>query len=151
MTVQFAERADLSQVEEGTKLAPKFDEAGLVTAVAQDADTGEVLMVAFMNDQALQRTIETGEAHFYSRSRGKQWKKGEESGNVLRVKQMLTDCDQDCIVMRVKIAGNGAACHNGYRSCFYRAIPTGSHDGPLDMTFTELEKLFDPKAVYGKK
>lgn len=111
--------ADLER-ETGTVLAPKWDAAGLVTAVASDAGSGEVLMVAHMNAQALERTIATGEAHFWSRSRGRLWKKGETSGHVLRVIEARIDCDQDAIWLRVEPAG--PACHTGARSCFYRRI-----------------------------
>lgn len=106
--------------EMGATLMPKFDSAGLITAVAQDARTGEVLMVAFMDQEALGATRETGLAHFHSRSRGRLWKKGETSGHVLKVETILIDCDQDAIVMKVSPAG--PACHTGARSCFYRAI-----------------------------
>lgn len=109
-------------LEQGQVLSPNFDANGLVAAVATDAKTGEVLMLAWMNDEALARTIESGIAHFWSRSRGKLWRKGETSGNELRVIEMRTDCDQDAIWMRVTIAGNAVACHTGARSCFYRVV-----------------------------
>lgn len=148
----FAERGSTEQIEEGPLLSPKFDANGLVTAVATDADTGEVLMVAFMNEEALQQTIATREAHFYSRSRKKQWKKGESSGHVLQVKQMLVDCDQDCVWMRVKVTNDGGACHVGYNSCFYREVDLGQpSDGPAKLKFTYDQKKYDPKQVYGKK
>lgn len=114
------------ELETGQTLTPKFDANGVLAAVASDADTGEVLMLAWMNAEALARTIETGEAHFYSRSRNRLWKKGEESGNVLKVVEMRTDCDQDAIWMKVRIDGHGVACHTGRRSCFYRTIPVPS-------------------------
>jgi len=106
--------------EQGTAFLPKFDSAGLITAVAQDAATGEVLMVAFMDQAALDATRATGFAHFHSRSRGRLWKKGETSGNVLEVEDMLVDCDQDALVLKVRAAG--PACHTGAGSCFYRAL-----------------------------
>ncbi|WP_271077812.1 phosphoribosyl-AMP cyclohydrolase [Aurantiacibacter sp. MUD61] len=106
--------------EHGTQLMPKFDQAGLMSAVVQDSRSGEVLMVAFMDEEALTATRESGEAHFHSRSRGKLWKKGETSGNVLRVEQMLIDCDQDAVVLKVIPAG--PTCHTGARSCFYREL-----------------------------
>jgi phosphoribosyl-AMP cyclohydrolase len=106
--------------ETGTSLLPKFDSAGLLTAVAQDADSGEVLMVAFMDREALEATRRTGFAHFHSRSRGRLWKKGESSGHVLSVEGILVDCDQDSLVLKVRAAG--PACHTGARSCFYRAL-----------------------------
>lgn len=151
----FADRKSKEQIEEGADFAPKFDDAGLIPCITTDAGRGELLMFAYMNAEALRRTIETGEAHYYSRSRKKLWRKGEESGMVQRVRQMRVDCDQDCIWLRVSIADGKptAACHVGYRSCFYRAVPTGSppKDGPIQLTFTEKEKVFDPKGVYGKK
>jgi phosphoribosyl-AMP cyclohydrolase len=108
--------------EEGLGFAPRFDENGLMAAIVADAATGEILMLAFMNEDALTRTLETGEAHFWSRSRGKLWRKGETSGNVLRVVEMRTDCDQDCVLLRVEIGGDRAVCHTGRRSCFYRRV-----------------------------
>ncbi len=112
-------------LESGLALTPRFDADGLVAAVATDAATGEVLMLAWMNATALKRTIETGEAHFFSRSRQRLWKKGEESGNVLEVSEMRVDCDQDAIWMKVAVRGTGVACHTGRGSCFYRRIPVG--------------------------
>jgi len=132
------------------ELAPKFDEHGLMPVVATDFDSGEVLMHGYMNEEALTRTIETGEAHYYSRSRQCLWHKGATSGFVQRVRAMLVDDDQDAIWLRVEVAG-GASCHVGYRSCFYRAIPTGKslHHTPIKLEFTETERVFDPKEVYG--
>ncbi len=121
----FAERKDEETVETGAALMPKFDRDGLIVAIAVDAATGDVLMVAHMNRDALARTIETGEAWFWSRSRQKLWRKGEESGNTLGVAEMRVDCDQDAILLKVAIAGDGVACHQGYRSCFYRSVPLG--------------------------
>ncbi|MFH1707740.1 MAG: phosphoribosyl-AMP cyclohydrolase [Planctomycetota bacterium] len=115
---------------------------GLVTAVAQDAVTGEVLMVAFMNEEAFKRTVATGKAHYFSRSRNKLWLKGEESGHVQTVREIRVDCDGDAIVM--KVAQKGAACHDGYISCFYRRL----EDGKAVVT---AKPVFDPKAVYGDK
>lgn len=109
--------------EQGSDFLPKFDAAGLLTAVAVDSRSAEVLMVAFMDREALDRTLETGLAHFHSRSRGKLWLKGESSGNFLRVEEIRTDCDQDALVMRVR--PEGPACHTGARSCFYRRVTAG--------------------------
>ncbi|MGK6320368.1 phosphoribosyl-AMP cyclohydrolase [Sphingomonas sp. DT-204] len=109
--------------ESGLTLDPRYDAAGLVTAVATDAATGEVLMVAHMNAEALEKTFATGDAHFWSRSRGRLWKKGETSGHVLRVVEARIDCDQDAVWLRVEPAG--PACHTGERSCFYRRIEGG--------------------------
>lgn len=148
----FAERRSVEQVEEGSELAPKFDEHGLLPAVATDFATGEVLMVGYMNAEALARTIETGEAHYFSRSRQVLWHKGATSGLVQRVRELLIDDDQDCLWLRVDIEG-GASCHVGYRSCFYRRIPLrtplADAERPLPLTFTTTEKVFDPQRVYG--
>ena len=147
----FAKRVSIEQVEEGAELAPKFDADGLIPVVTTDAESGDVLMHGYMNDVALRRTVETGEAHYFSRSRKVLWHKGATSGLVQHVVEMLIDDDRDAVWMRVKVDGNGASCHVGYRSCFYRAMPVGKApgDGPLGLTFTETEKVFDPKAVYG--
>ena len=126
----FAPRGDEETVETVSGLSPHFDASGLVVAIASDADTGEVLMVAHMDATALARTIATREAWFYSRSRKRLWKKGEESGNVLHVSEMRIDCDQDAILLKVRIAGAGVACHRGYRSCFYRSVPLGAPPDP---------------------
>lgn len=134
--------------EEGRMLAPRFDRDGLVTCVATDAASGEVLMVAHMNAEALARTIASGEAWYYSRSRAKLWRKGESSGHVQRVVEMRVDCDQDAVWIRVEQAGGGA-CHTGRRSCFYRAVPLGQ-SGSVTLEFRDAEKAFDPQAAYRK-
>ena len=133
--------------EEGVALRPKFDAAGLVTCVATDAGSGDVLMVAHMNEEALRRTVETGDAWYFSRSRDALWRKGEASGHTQRVVEMRVDCDQDAIWIKVE-QGGGAACHTGRHSCFYRAIVPNS-DGAI-LTFVDGERLFDPAVVYGK-
>ena len=122
----FAHGLDEETVETGTTLAPRFDKDGLIAAIAVDADTAEVLMVAYMDAAALARTIATREAWFFSRSRQRLWKKGEESGNTLAVSELRIDCDQDAVLLRVRVAGAGVACHRGYRSCFYRTVPLGA-------------------------
>lgn len=127
---RFASRGDHDAIELGTGLAPRFDANGLIVAVASDAASGEVLMVAHMNAEALARTIASREAWFFSRSRGRLWKKGEESGNTLAVREMRIDCDQDVILLRVEMAGDAVACHQGYRSCFYRTVPLGAEPTP---------------------
>jgi phosphoribosyl-AMP cyclohydrolase len=134
--------------EESLTFVPRFDADGFVPAVATSAETGEVLMLAYMNAEALRRTIETGEAHYWSRSRNRLWRKGEESGHVQRVVELRTDCDQDAIWLKVSSAG--AACHTGRRSCFYRSVPLGPlpADG-LSLSFVDAERQFDPQAVYG--
>ncbi|HEX9878511.1 MAG TPA: phosphoribosyl-AMP cyclohydrolase [Gammaproteobacteria bacterium] len=147
MTDRFAPRRSVKQVEEGTELAPKFDDEGLIPAVATDYHTGELLMQGYMNAEALSKTIETGEAHYYSRSRRVLWHKGATSGLVQTLRELLIDDDQDCVWLRVEVAG-GASCHVGYRSCFYRRIPIGA-DADKVLEFTDTEKVFDPKAVYG--
>lgn len=130
-------------------LAPKFDDNGLIPVVTTDYDSGEVLMVANMNAEAFAKTIELGEAVYYSRSRKQLWHKGATSGLVQKVREILIDDDQDAVWLRVDVHG-GASCHVGYRSCFYRSVPIAPDtDEPLDLTFTITEKVFDPKAVYG--
>lgn len=143
----FAARRTIEQVEEGTELAPKFDAEGLLPAVTTDFASGELLMVGYMNREALARTIATGEAHYFSRSRQALWHKGATSGFVQKVRQLLVDDDQDCVWLRVETAG-GANCHVGYRSCFYREVPLRQAPPP-QLAFTTTEKVFDPKAVYG--
>jgi phosphoribosyl-AMP cyclohydrolase len=149
----FGERKTVEQVEEGTDLAPKFDADGMIPAVTTDHASGELLMHAYMNAEALTRTIQTGEAHYYSRSRQAIWHKGATSGLVQKVVELLIDDDQDCVWLRVDVAG-GASCHVGYRSCFYRKIPeialrqSEAPDHALELEFTETEKIFDPEEVY---
>ncbi len=149
-TKVFAARTSVEQVEEGDVLAPKFDADGLIPVVTTDAKSGELLMHGFMNPEALQKTIETGEAHYWSRSRKSLWHKGATSGLVQHVVEMRIDDDQDAVWLRVDVAGSGASCHVGYRSCFYRSVPTGkSPRSPIKLTYEETEKTFDPKDVYG--
>lgn len=146
----FTARGTARDIEEGASFAPKFDEAGVLAAVATDADSGDVLMLAWMDAAALALTIDTGHAHFYSRSRGRLWKKGEESGNVLEVVEMRTDCDQDAVWLKVRVAGAGAACHTGRKSCFYRQVPLRSPDlAGLRMQPVGGDPVFDPPLVYG--
>jgi phosphoribosyl-AMP cyclohydrolase len=121
----FPNAADTAALERGAVLAPRFDAAGLIAAVATHANTGEVLMLAWMNAQALQRTLDTGEAHYFSRSRQTLWKKGETSGQVQTVTELRVDCDQDAVWIKVLPAGDGGACHVGFRSCFYRVVENG--------------------------
>ena len=124
-TPVFAAQGTKAEVEQGLKLQPKFDADGLMAAVATDAESGEVLMFAWMNAEALRLTIETGLGHFWSRSRKRIWKKGEESGNLLTVNELRVDCDQDAVWLKVTVGGAGAACHTGERSCFYRSVTIG--------------------------
>ncbi len=152
--VNFQARESIEQVEESSDLAPKFNDRGLITVVTTDADSGELLMQGTMNAEALGLTIKTGEAHYFSRSRQVLWHKGATSGFVQSVREMLVDDDQDCIWLRVNVAG-GASCHVGYRSCFYRRVPVGEafesqqSDGKVNLEWTETEKVFDPEEVYG--
>ncbi len=122
-TPAFAPRGSKDEIEAGLAFTPKFDADGLIPAIVTDAESGEALMFAFMNAEALALTIETGVVHFWSRSRAALWKKGAESGNVLNVVEMRTDCDQDVLWVRVAVEGDGHACHTGRRSCFYRLVP----------------------------
>lgn len=147
----FKKRITVEQVEEGTDLAPKFDEHGLIPVVTTDYTSGELLMHGYMNEEAFKKTIKLGEAVYYSRSREVLWHKGATSGLTQEVAEMRIDDDQDCVWLRVNVKGNGASCHVGYRSCFYRSVPTGddfeTEQGVL--RFEESEKVFDPKEVYG--
>jgi phosphoribosyl-AMP cyclohydrolase len=148
-TMRFAPRGTTDQVEEGRVFAPKFDAEGLIACVVADAWSGEVLMLAHMNDEALARTIESGEAWFYSRSRQALWKKGETSGHTQRLLEMRVDCDQDALLLRVEQEGPGA-CHTGRQSCFYRSVPLREPAGhTLVLKFRNAERKFDPAQVYG--
>jgi phosphoribosyl-AMP cyclohydrolase len=138
--------ADIDDREEGLALRPKFDASGLITCVATDAATGDVLMVGHMNDEALRNTIESGEAWYFSRSRNALWRKGETSGQTQRVVEIRLDCDQDAVWLRVE--QKGAACHTGRHSCFYRKVTAG--DGGTQLSFVDADRLFDPEAVYRK-
>src|SRR3984893_13467084 len=143
----FSPRGSEQEIEEGQAFAPKFDAAGLITCVVTDALTSELLMVAHMNAKALERTVSTGEAWFYSRSRRALWKKGETSGHVLRVVEMRVDCDQDVLWLLVQQVVAGA-CHTGRRSCFYRVVVRNGADAPLTLAFRDDERVFDPAKVY---
>lgn len=145
LAVQLSARTSIAQVEEGVELAPKFDARGLITCVTTDAASGEVLMVGYMNSEALKLTISTGQAYYWSRSRHVLWHKGATSGLTQEIVEMRIDDDQDAVWLKVRVAGSGASCHVGYRSCFYRAVdlPTGQ------LQFVENSKTFDPLVVYG--
>ena len=145
----FKKRDNIKEVEEGKYLSPKFDENGLIPVVTTDFQTGDILMHGYMNDEALKKTIETKEVHYWSRSRKKIWRKGQVSGFVQIVREIRIDDDQDSVWLSVDI-GNGASCHVGYRSCFYRSIPLGKikNEEELEMEFKEKKKIFDPKKVY---
>jgi phosphoribosyl-AMP cyclohydrolase len=145
----FTARVSIEQVEEGAELAPKFDDNGLIPVVTTDAESGEVLMHGYMNAEALEKTIATGEAHYWSRSRQALWHKGATSGLIQRVVEIRIDDDQDAVWLRADVQG-GASCHIGYRSCFFRSVPVGApSDAPAKLNFEETEKVFDPEAVYG--
>lgn len=147
----FTPAGSKSDVEEGRVFTPRFDADGLIPAIVTDANGGEVLMFAFMNAEALRLTIETGEAHFFSRSRAKLWRKGEDSGNILKVDSLRTDCDQDVVWLSVTIGGHGAACHTGRKTCFYREVRVGAPQGG-DFGLAEVveQRAFDPADVYGQ-
>ena len=148
-TYMFKKRNSVFEVEEGKFLSPKFDEKGLIPVITTDHKTGEVLMHGYMNLEAMKKTIETGEAHYWSRSRKSVWHKGKTSGFTQKVIQIRIDDDQDSVWLNVDI-GNGASCHVGYKSCFYRSIPLGKIVEPekIEMKFEEKEKKFDPKEIY---
>lgn len=145
-----AGRCSVEFVEEGAFLAPKFDRDGLIPVVTTDAQSGDVLMLGFMNCDALRRTIETREAHYWSRSRGALWRKGATSGLVQSVVDMRIDDDQDAIWLSVNIEGLGASCHVGYRSCFFRSVTMGEPiETPVSLSLVESVKVFDPREIYG--
>ncbi len=146
--MQFSPRTDSKAIESGLGFAPKFDANGLIVAIAQDADSGEILMVAYMNLESLQRTLEIGEAVYFSRSRQELWHKGQTSGHVQVVREILTDCDQDALVLKVTQRGEGA-CHTGFRSCFYRRVALPAAD-PVALEPSITEKAYNADAVYGK-
>ena len=147
---KFHKRLSVEEVEEGNTLSPKFDENGLIPCVTTDSKTNEVLMVGYMDAEALVKTIESGEAFYFSRSRQTVWHKGQTSGLTQKVKEIRIDDDQDSIWLIVDVGGSGASCHVGYRSCFYRSIPLGPIENGrnVKMKFTEKEKKFDPEEVY---
>jgi phosphoribosyl-AMP cyclohydrolase len=146
--LEFHKRLSVEQVEEGVDLAPKFGADDLMPCITSDAQTGEVLMLGWMNAEALRLTIETGEAHYFSRARQVLCHKGATSGLVQKVVEARIDDDQDAIWLRVTVSGSGASCHVGYRSCFYRAVPLGN-DAGQPLAFLENQKTFDPEDVYG--
>nr|ABZ06822.1 putative phosphoribosyl-AMP cyclohydrolase [uncultured marine microorganism HF4000_141I21] len=149
MQLMFKKRHTIKEVEDGKYLSPKFDENSLIPVITTDFKTGDILMHGYMNYEALKKTIETKEAHYWSRSRKKIWRKGQVSGFIQKVKEIRIDDDQDSVWLSVDI-GNGSSCHVGYRSCFYRSIPLGKikDEEELEMEFKETEKTFDPEKVY---
>jgi phosphoribosyl-AMP cyclohydrolase len=132
------------EIEEGFQFKPKFDPNGLITAISQDANSGQILMVAYMNEEALQLTLQTGNAVFFSRSRQKLWKKGEQSGHMQKVRDILIDCDQDCLVLKVEV--DQGQCHVGYQSCFYRKV---TNQDPAKLQLIS-QKVYDPEKTYNK-
>lgn len=149
MTTSFPAPGSHDEVEEGLALTPRFDRDGLIGAIVTDIESGDVLMFAHMNADALAATIETGVAHFWSRSRKTLWRKGETSGHEMTVTEMRVDCDQDALWLRVRVAGTGAACHTGRKSCFYRAVPTGEGAAGVALKAIDDARLFDPAKTYG--
>ena len=147
--ISFPKLDDKSAREEGEVFAPAFDAHGLLPAIVTSAKSGEVLMFAYMNAEALARSIETGEAHYWSRSRQRLWRKGETSGNTQRIVEMRADCDQDVVWLKVDMQGDEACCHTGRVSCFYRAVPVGAGVGEA-MRPVDADRRFDPEAVYGQ-
>ena len=146
----FKKRISVEEVEEGLSLTPKFDEDGLIPCITTDNNTGEVLMVGYMNAESLTKTIENGEAYYFSRSQQKIWHKGSVSGLTQKIVEMKIDDDQDSIWISVDVSGSGASCHVGYKSCFYRSIPSEKEINlDLELKWEEQEKVFDPKEVYG--
>ena len=145
----FKKRDNIQEVEEGKYLSPKFDKNGLIPVITTDFKTGDILMHGYMNAEALKKTIETKEAHYWSRSRNKIWHKGQVSGFIQKIKEIRIDDDQDSIWLTVDI-NDGASCHVGYRSCYYRSIPLGKivDSEKVEMKFEEKNKVFDPKKVY---
>ena len=147
---KFHKRLSVEEIEEGNTLSPKFDKNGLIPCVTTDYVTHEVLMVGYMNAEALVKTIEVGEAFYFSRSRKEVWHKGQTSGLTQKVKEIRIDDDQDSIWLSVDVGGAGASCHVGYKSCFYRSIPSEKEINlDLELKWEEKEKVFDPKEVYG--
>jgi phosphoribosyl-AMP cyclohydrolase len=146
----FGPRLSIAEVEEGRTLTPKFDGDGLIPVVTTDAASGEVLMMGVMNAEALLETIRTGQAHYWSRSRKCLWRKGASSGLIQNVIEARIDDDQDAVWLRVNVAGAGASCHVGYRSCFFRTVPMDqAEDRPFRLVYVETSKVFDPLLVYG--
>lgn len=147
----FAERGSKAEIETGDRFQPKFDENGLIACVVTDSVSGEVLMLGYMNETSLARSIETGEAWYWSRSRQEYWRKGATSGQTQTIVEMRTDCDQDAILIKVRVGGNGATCHVGYRSCFHRTILTDRETmSALRLNVEEPTRVYDPQDVYGK-
>ena len=149
MSIKFGLRKSVEEIEEGNELQPKFDKNGLIPVVTIDHKTKDVLMHGYMNKESLSLSIETGFAHYWSRSRGIIWKKGESSGLFQKIIDMAIDDDQDSIWLNVKVSGNGASCHVGYKSCFYRKVVFNKKNMSTKLEYIEKKKVFDPKKIYG--
>ena len=146
---KFPERGDKEAIEFGKDFTPKFLPDGTIPAITVDAETKEILMFAYMNKESLTLSIQTGVATYWSRSRSELWRKGQTSGNEQVITEMLTDCDQDVIMIKVRVNGHGASCHNGYKSCFYRKVDLSEKDTEkAKLSYTDASPLFDPKDVY---
>ena len=147
----FKKRRTVEQVEESNELAPKFDENGLIVVTTVDFETNDILMTGFMNKEALEKTIQTKEAYYFSRSRNALWHKGATSGYTQKVREILIDDDQDALCLKVDLGENGASCHVGYKSCFYREIDLEDTANKPGLRFTNIEKVFNPDDVYGNE
>lgn len=141
--INFTKRTSVEEVEEGVSFQPKFDDNGLIPVITVEFETNEILMHGYSNEKALKLSMQTKKAHYFSRSRKKLWKKGDISGLKQEIIKILVDDDQDCMIIRVNVAGSGASCHVGYKSCFYRVL-----EDKTNLKFIETEKLFDPEEVY---
>ncbi len=148
--MNFTQRKSIFQIEEGNELCPKFNEAGLIPVITSDYLDNSVLMLGYMNEEALKKTIQFREAYYYSRSRKTIWHKGAKSGFIQKVKEILIDDDQDSLWIKVEVKNGGASCHVGYRSCFYRSVAEASQENEdeVSLKFVEKSKVFDPKVVY---
>ena len=148
--MDFGKRISIEAVEEGNEFMPKFDDRGLIPVITMEESSNMVLMHGYLNKEALKLSIETKQAHYWSRSREQLWKKGETSGLYQNIREILVDDDQDCMIFKVEVEGSGASCHVGYKSCFYRSVPMGKIDNArnIEMKFEEDKKKFDPEVVY---
>ncbi len=149
MIKSFSKRESIFEVEEGTTLQPKFDDNNLIPVITVDSNNNHILMHGYMNPEAFKLSMNTGEAHYWSRSRKCIWKKGETSGLKQKIKEIKIDDDQDCVIFKVELGGLKASCHVGYKSCFYRKLALADNKYSIKLEFTEKEKVFDPKEVYG--
>ena len=149
MNISFEKRNSVYEVEEGAKLQPKFDENGLIPVITVNVSDNVILMHSFMNKEAFKLSIETKEAHYWSRSRKSLWKKGETSGLSQKIKKIKIDDDQDCVIFFVELGGLKASCHVGYKSCFYRELSLDKNKNKIELVFTETKKVFEPKKIYG--